>query len=318
MEVGFIKEYFLSLQDSICQKLTAEDPQVILIEDKWAREAGGGGRTRVLKDGAIFEQAAVNFSFVTGDHLPPSATQSRPELAGLPFTAGGVSLIIHPRNPFVPTTHFNTRFFIANENSSNPIWWFGGGYDLTPYYPFFEDCQYWHQIAQQACAPFGNDVYPRYKKWADDYFYIKHRQEHRGVGGVFFDDLNDWPFEKCFAFLGSIGDSFTQAYLPIVNRRKDHPYTKEERDFQCYRRGRYVEFNLVYDRGTLFGLQSGGRTESILASLPPVVHWNYQWQPKPNSREALLTDYYLKPRDWLITKSSEVPVAIIAIEPSLT
>ena len=294
-----VKEYLLNLQDTICEKLQKIDGKASFIEDKWNREAGGGGRTRVLTAGSLFEQAAVNFSLVHGNNLPPSATKSRPELAGNAFTACGVSLIIHPNNPYIPTTHFNGRIFIANEQTDNPVWWFGGGYDLTPYYAFFEDCQQWHRTIADACAPFGDDVYQQYKKWADDYFYINHRQEHRGIGGLFFDDFNQWPFEKCFDFLRAIGDSFLPAYIPIVTKRQSTPYSEEERDFQCYRRGRYVEFNLIYDRGTLFGLQSGGRTESILASLPPEVRWKYQWTPKTNTPEALLTEYYLKPRDWL-------------------
>lgn len=300
MAVELVKTYLISLQDALCSRLEQTDGGALFQEDIWSRGEGkGGGRTRVLSNGAVFEQAGVNFSLVTGEKLPPSATLSRPELANTPFTACGVSLIVHPRNPFVPTVHFNGRFFIAGEDSTHPIWWFGGGYDLTPYYGFKEDCQHWHQVAYNTCLPFGEDVYPRYKQWADTYFFLKHRNEPRGIGGLFFDDLNEWPFEKCFSFLRAIGDSFTEAYLPIVERRKNIAYTARERDFQCYRRGRYVEFNLVYDRGTLFGLQSGGRTESILVSLPPHVQWRYQWVPEQGSPEALLTEYYLQARDWL-------------------
>jgi len=251
----------------------------------------------------VFEQAGVNFSHVFGDRLPPSATAARPELAGRDFQAMGISLVIHPRNPYVPTSHANVRFFIANktaveEDQEDPVWWFGGGFDLTPYYPEMEDIVSWHEAAKDACEPFGEDVYPRYKKWCDEYFYLKHRNETRGVGGLFFDDLNDWGFERSFEFMRTIGDSYLPAYLPIVQRRKNTVYGDRERAFQLYRRGRYVEFNLVYDRGTLFGLQSGGRTESILMSLPPVVHWRYNWQPETGSAEAALTDY-LTPRDWL-------------------
>lgn len=269
------------------------------IEEQWTREEGGGGRTRVLSKGEVFEQAGVNFSHVSGFHLPPSATQKRPELANRQFEAMGVSLVIHPNNPYVPTSHANVRLFIAKKEGEPTIWWFGGGFDLTPYYPFREDVVFWHETAKAACDPFGEDVYARYKKWCDDYFYLTHRGETRGVGGLFFDDLNEGGFETCFAFMQSVGNSYINAYLPIVQKRKATPYGEYERDFQLYRRGRYVEFNLVYDRGTLFGLQSGGRTESILMSLPPVVNWRYNWQPQAGTPEAVLYETYLKPQDWL-------------------
>ncbi|MEE9551670.1 MAG: oxygen-dependent coproporphyrinogen oxidase, partial [Gammaproteobacteria bacterium] len=270
-----------------------------LQQDDWQRDEGGGGRSRVMQNGKIFEQAGINFSHVFGDSLPPSATTHRPELAGRCFQALGDSLVIHPLNPYVPTTHMNVRFFMAEKEGEDPIWWFGGGFDLTPYYGFEEDARHWHKTARDACMEFGDDVYSRYKHWCDKYFYNKHRQEPRGIGGLFFDDLNEWGFEKCFSFIQSIGDQFLKAYLPIVERRKDTPYGERERNFQLYRRGRYVEFNLVYDRGTLFGLQSGGRTESILMSLPPLVKWQYNWQPEPGSPEAELYEIFLKRKDWV-------------------
>ena len=294
-----IKAYLLDLQDRICAGIEAEDTQATFTQEEWEREAGGGGRTRVLTDGAVFEQAGINFSHVFGAGLPASATAHRPELAGRNFEAMGVSLVIHPKNPYAPTSHANVRFFIAHKEGADPIWWFGGGFDLTPYYPFEEDVLHWHQTAKAACDPFGEDVYARYKKWCDEYFYLKHRDETRGVGGLFFDDLNEWGFERSFAFMQSVGDSYLEAYRPIVARRKDTPYDERERDFQLYRRGRYVEYNLVYDRGTLFGLQTGGRTESILMSLPPVVKWRYNWQPQAGSPEARLYTDFLHPRDWL-------------------
>lgn len=294
-----VREYLLSLQDYICQSLEETDGEATFFEDDWQREAGGGGRTRVLNEGGVFEQAGVNFSEVFGESLPPAASASRPELAGRSFHALGVSLVIHPHNPYVPTSHANVRFFLAEKAGEDPVWWFGGGYDLTPYYGFEEDVIHWHQTARQACAPFGESVYPDFKKWCDEYFYLKHRDEPRGVGGLFFDDLNNWDFDTCFAFQQAVGDSFTEAYLPIVEKRKATPFGDQQRDFQLYRRGRYVEFNLVYDRGTLFGLQSGGRTESILMSLPPLVKWRYNWQPNEDSEEARLYDIFLKPRDWL-------------------
>lgn len=299
-DTNAVKQYLLNLQKSICDGLASEDGKADFIIDEWLREnGGGGGITRVLSDGDVFEQAGVNFSHVTGGQLPASATAHRPELAGREFEAMGVSLVIHPRNPMIPTSHANVRFFIARKEGADPVWWFGGGFDLTPFYGNKDDCMHWHQTAQQACQPFGDEVYPKYKKWCDDYFYLKHRNEQRGIGGLFFDDLNEGGFEHCFNFMQGVGDHYLKAYLPIVQRRKNTPYNEAQREFQLYRRGRYVEFNLVYDRGTLFGLQTGGRTESILMSLPPVVHFKYDWTPEPGSDEAALYDYYLKPKDWL-------------------
>ncbi|TGD72819.1 oxygen-dependent coproporphyrinogen oxidase [Mangrovimicrobium sediminis] len=299
MQIEEVKAYLLSLQDRICAALSEEDGDAVFRTDEWQRAEGGGGRSRVLAEGAVFEKAGVNFSHVMGSNLPPSASASRPELAGRSYQAMGVSLVIHPRNPHVPTSHANVRMFVAEKPGAEPIWWFGGGYDLTPYYGNREDCIAWHRVAEQACAPFGADVYPRYKRWCDEYFYLRHRDEPRGVGGLFFDDLNEWDFDTCFAFMRAVGDSYIEAYRPIVARRKDQPWSEAERQFQLYRRGRYVEFNLVYDRGTLFGLQSDGRTEAILMSLPPLVRWEYDYQPQPGSAEAGLTDYYLQGRDWL-------------------
>nr|CAA6799663.1 MAG: Coproporphyrinogen III oxidase, aerobic (EC [uncultured Thiotrichaceae bacterium] len=298
-DIALVKDYLLTLQDDICAQLETEDGTGRFVQEDWVREAGGGGRTRVLTEGKVIEQGGVNFSHVYGDQLPPSATAARPELAGRNFQAVGVSLVIHPHSPFIPTSHANVRFFIAEKEGEAPVWWFGGGFDLTPYYPFEEDCVAWHKTAQSACAPFGEDVYLRYKKWCDEYFYLKHRDETRGVGGLFFDDLNEKGSEESFAFMRSVGDHYIKAYRPIMNRRKELPFTEQQRDFQLYRRGRYVEFNLVFDRGTLFGLQSGGRTESILMSLPPLVKWRYNWSPEAGSEEARLYDDYLKPRDWL-------------------
>jgi coproporphyrinogen III oxidase len=294
-----ILNYLLDLQHRICAGLEAEDGQATFEQDSWEREGGGGGRTRVLTDGAVFEQAGVNFSHVFGTGLPASATAHRPELAGRTFEAMGVSLVIHPKNPYAPTSHANVRFFIAEKEGEDPIWWFGGGFDLTPYYPFEEDVLHWHMVSKAACDPFGDDVYDRYKKWCDEYFFLKHRNETRGVGGLFFDDLNEWGFERCFEFIQSVGDHYLEAYRPIVAKRKNTPFGERERDFQLYRRGRYVEYNLVYDRGTLFGLQSGGRTESILMSLPPLVKWRYDWKPEAGSPEAKLYDGFLHPRNWL-------------------
>jgi len=291
-------DWLRGLQDRVCEALEQIDGQVHFRKDRWERAEGGGGESRVLSGGAVFEQAGVNFSLVMGSKLPPSATAQRPELADADWLATGISLVLHPSNPYVPTTHANVRFFSAFKPGS-AAWWFGGGFDLTPYYPFEEDVLHWHRMAQRACAPFGEDVYPRHKAWCDRYFFLKHRNETRGVGGLFFDDLNDWGFDRCFAYQRSVGDHFLQAYLPIVQRRKDLPYGERERQFQLYRRGRYVEFNLVYDRGTSFGLQSGGRTESILMSLPPLVRWEYDWQPQPGSPEARLYSDFLRPRDWL-------------------
>jgi len=296
--VDVVKDYLLGLQDAICRELEAVDGKAKFVQDEWQREAGGGGRTRVLTDGAVFEQGGVNFSHVFGDNMPPSATAHRPELAGRNFQALGVSLVIHPRNPYIPTSHANVRFFIAEKEGAEPIWWFGGGFDLTPYYAFEEDAKHWHQTAKVACEPFGEEVYEKYKKWCDDYFYLKHRGETRGVGGLFFDDLNEGGFDRCFSFMRSVGDHYTKAYVPIIQRRKDTEFGERERDFQLYRRGRYVEFNLVYDRGTLFGLQTGGRTESILMSLPPLVKWRYNWSPESGTPEAKLYEVFLKPQDW--------------------
>ena len=298
-DINAVKTYLIQLQDAICAELEAEDGDSRFEHDQWQRPQGGGGQSRVLADGAVFEQAGVNFSHVFGEQMPASATAHRPELAGRNFQAMGVSLVIHPHNPYVPTSHANVRFFIAEKEGEAPIWWFGGGFDLTPYYPFEDDVIHWHRVARDACLPFGEECYPRYKKWCDDYFYLKHRNEPRGVGGLFFDDLNEGGFDRCFAFMRSVGDHYIKAYRPIVARRKGTDYGARERDFQLYRRGRYVEFNLVYDRGTLFGLQTGGRTESILMSMPPLVRWRYNWQPEPGSPEALLYDEYLKPKDWL-------------------
>ena len=295
-----VKAYLLGLQQDICDQLEQVDGKASFIKDNWEKENGaGGGLTRVLTDGTVFEQAGVNFSIVHGDNMPASATALRPELAGRSFSALGVSLVIHPHNPYAPTSHANVRFFIAEKDGEDPIWWFGGGFDLTPYYGFDEDAILWHQTAKDACDPFGEEVYPKYKKWCDDYFYLKHRDEQRGIGGLFFDDLNEGGFDECFAFMQSVGNSYIKAYLPIVERRKDTPFTDHERQFQLYRRGRYVEFNLVYDRGTLFGLQTGGRTESILMSLPPLVRWEYQYTPEPGTPEYELYEHYIKPQDWL-------------------
>jgi coproporphyrinogen III oxidase len=294
-----VKQYLQQLQQHICKALEQLDGSATFMEDAWERPLGGGGKSKVLVDGAVFEQAGVNFSHVTGDAMPGSATAHRPELAGRSFEAMGVSLVIHPHNPYVPTTHANVRFFIARKPDADPVWWFGGGFDLTPYYPYLEDVQQWHRQAQALCQPFGEEVYPKYKKWCDEYFYLPHRQETRGVGGLFFDDLNEGGFEQCFAFMQAVGNGFIEQYQPIVEKRKDTPYGERERQFQLYRRGRYVEFNLVYDRGTLFGLQTGGRTESILMSMPPLVRWQYSYQPVAGTPEADLYQNYLKPRDWL-------------------
>ncbi len=297
-DINAVKSYLLGLQDSICEALAKEDGQAFA-EDSWERPGGGGGRSRVLEEGNVIEKGGVNFSHVFGDGLPPSATAARPELAGRSFQAMGVSLVIHPRNPYIPTSHANVRFFIAEKPGEEPVWWFGGGFDLTPYYGFEEDVVHWHQTSKQACEPFGDDIYPKYKKWCDEYFYLKHRDEPRGVGGLFFDDLNEWGFDKSFAFMQSVGNHYIPAYLPIMQKRREHPYAERERDFQCYRRGRYVEFNLVFDRGTIFGLQTGGRTESILMSLPPLVKWRYDWSPQAGSEEARLYTDFLRPRDWV-------------------
>jgi coproporphyrinogen III oxidase len=294
--------YLKRLQQKICHALEETGETARFVPDAWQREddggLGGGGISCVLQDGTVFEQAGVNFSHVSGKQLPGSASTHRPELTGRAFEAMGLSIVIHPQNPYLPTSHANVRFFIAEHEDADPVWWFGGGFDLTPYYGNEEDCRHWHQSARAICEPFGSDLYPHLKQQCDDYFYLKHRQEPRGIGGLFFDDLNAWGFERCFQFMQSVGDGYIEAYLPIVERRKATEYGPRQRDFQLYRRGRYVEFNLLYDRGTLFGLQSGGRTESILMSMPPAVKWRYNWQPEPGTEEAELYTKYLKPRAW--------------------
>jgi len=298
-QIAEVSSYLKELQDSICAGLSQIDGNEF-VEDIWQHENGrGGGRTRVLVGGDVIEKGGVNFSHVIGESLPPAATAKRPELTGKSFQAMGVSLVIHPNNPFAPTSHANVRFFIAGSNSENPVWWFGGGFDMTPYYGFTEDALHWHQTAKEACAPFGEQIYPDFKKQCDDYFYLPHRKEQRGIGGLFFDDLNASGFNNSFAITRSIGDHYLPAYAPILQRRKDTPYTQAERDWQLLRRGRYVEFNLVYDRGTIFGLQSGGRTESILMSLPPQVAWDYMSEPESGSAEDVLLNEFLPPKDWL-------------------
>jgi coproporphyrinogen III oxidase len=292
-----VKWFLTGLQQAIVARL-AEIDGAAFRRDEWLRPEGGGGVTQSLEDGEVFERAGVNFSHVFGASLPPSASAGRPELAGCSFQAMGVSLVLHPRNPYVPTVHMNVRFFLAEKGGADPVWWFGGGTDLTPYYPFAEDVRHFHRACRDALAPFGTDRYPRYKKWCDDYFYLKHRAEPRGVGGIFFDDLNEPDFNTCLALVKRVGEQFLPAYIPIVERRKTLAYGERERTFQAYRRGRYVEFNLVYDRGTLFGLQSGGRTESILVSMPPRVEWRYDWKPEPGSPEDKLYTEYLVARNW--------------------
>ncbi|WP_353352480.1 oxygen-dependent coproporphyrinogen oxidase [Oceaniserpentilla sp. 4NH20-0058] len=299
INIEAVKTYLLALQDDICQQLAAEDGGAEFVEENWTREQGGGGRTRVMANGKVIEKGGVNFSHVFGTQLPASATANRPELAGRSFQAMGVSLVIHPYNPYVPTSHANVRFFVAEKEGEEPVWWFGGGFDLTPYYGFEEDVQAWHQTAKDACDPFGAGVYEKYKNWCDDYFHLKHRDEPRGVGGLFFDDLSEKGFDESFAFMQSVGDHYVKAYRPIMAKRKDTPFGERERKFQCYRRGRYVEFNLVFDRGTIFGLQTGGRTESILMSLPPEVHWDYNWHPEEGTPEAKLYTDFLVKKDWL-------------------
>lgn len=299
MNINLIKSYLLSLQNQICSVIENEDGAASFITDEWQHHTGGGGVTRVISNGKVIEKGGVNFSHVRGDELPKAATAKRPELANASFQALGVSVVMHPLNPYVPTSHFNVRCIAVEKPGQETYWWFGGGFDLTPYYGFEEDCVHWHQMAKAACDPFGMDVYPEYKKWADDYFYLKHRQEPRGIGGIFYDDLNKWGFEQCFAFMQSVGGHYINAYQPIVARRKATPYTDRERAFQLYRRGRYVEFNLLYDRGTLFGIQSGGRTESILMSLPPQVAWEYGHQPDAGSAEAELYSRFLVGREWI-------------------
>jgi|TARA_B110000908_G_scaffold40395_1_gene49081 coproporphyrinogen III oxidase len=297
--VDQVKAYLLNLQNTICDQLEQEDGGATFLQDEWLRPEGGGGRSRVLTDGAVIEKGGVNFSHVFGKGLPPSATQARPELAGRSFQAMGVSLVIHPKNPYVPTSHANVRLFIAEKEGEEPVWWFGGGYDLTPYYADEDDCIAWHRTAKEACEPFGEKVYQDYKQWCDDYFFLPHRNEPRGIGGLFFDDLNEGGFERCFGLMQAIGNSYVEAYRPIMAKKKEMPFGARERDFQLYRRGRYVEFNLVQDRGTIFGLQSNGRTESILMSLPPLVSWVYDWTPEEGSAEAALTEKFLIAKDWV-------------------
>ena len=297
--IDHVITYLLSLQQSICQQLQSFDGAAQFETDQWDRPEGGGGISRVIRNGRIFEKGGVNFSHVFGEDMPASATAHRPGLAGRSFQAMGVSLVMHPDNPKIPTAHANVRFFIAEKPDAEPVWWFGGGYDLTPYYLYEEDAKHWHQTAKQACEPFGAEYYPRYKQWCDEYFFLKHRQEARGLGGLFFDDFNDLGFEQSFAFMQSVGNSFVKAYMPIVERRQNQAFSEAQKQYQLYRRGRYVEFNLVFDRGTLFGLQSGGRTESILMSLPPTVKWDYQWQVAENSEEAKLLAALQTPREWV-------------------
>jgi len=294
-----VNKFLLEFQSRCTSEFAALDDEAAFNEERWERANGGGGITRVISNGAVFEKGGVNFSHVHGDQLPPSASANRPELAGCQFEAMGVSIVMHPDNPRVPTSHANVRFFIAEKPGAKPVWWFGGGIDLTPFYPYREDCIEWHQYAASACEPFGDNVYPRFKKWCDEYFYLSHRGEARGIGGLFYDDLNEWGFEKCFAFTRAVADAYVNAYSAIVERRKPEPFNEKQKQFQKIRRGRYVEFNLVHDRGTLFGLQSGGRTESILMSLPPQVEWHYNYVPEPGSEEASLTEDFLPPRDWL-------------------
>ena len=299
MDLPAVEQYLKGLQRSICEEFSTIDGAASFDTESWDRPEGGGGISRVLAEGDVFEKGGVNFSYVEGGKMPGSATQHRPELAGRSFKAMGVSLVMHPRNPYAPTSHANVRCFVAEKEGEAPVWWMGGGFDLTPYYGREEDVVHWHQTAKNACDPFGDDVHAKYKKWCDDYFYLPHRAEPRGVGGLFYDDLNEWGFEKSFDFMQSVGDSFLRAYVPIVLNNKDRDYGERERQWQLYRRGRYVEFNLVFDRGTLFGLQSNGRTEAILMSLPPLVRWDYGVTPEPGTPEAELLDYYLKPKDWV-------------------
>jgi len=298
VNIETVIEFLKSLQDKICSALETADGSGNFVEDNWTRAAGGGGRTRVLTNGIVIEQGGVNFSEVSGDKLPPSASALRPELAGRTWRACGVSLVIHPNNPHIPTSHANVRFFIAEKEGEEAVWWFGGGFDLTPFYPVKEDVVHWHQTAKSLCQPFGDNVYGEHKKWCDEYFYLKHRDETRGVGGLFFDDLNQWDFDTCLNYIKAVGQGFIDAYVPIIEKRKNTEFSEQQRQFQLYRRGRYVEFNLVFDRGTLFGLQSGGRTESILMSMPPLARWEYNYQPEPATKEAELASY-LVPQDWL-------------------
>jgi coproporphyrinogen III oxidase len=304
-DASAVKRYLNELQDRITAAVENLD-SMKLRRDAWKRPEGGGGESRILSEGAVFERAGVSVSHVFGEKMPPSASNQRPEIAGAPFEAMGLSLVFHPRNPYAPTTHCNVRFLVARPATGPQVWWFGGGFDLTPYYPYDEDVLHWHRCARDACQPFGTDLYENYKAWCDRYFFLPHRNETRGVGGLFFDDLNDGGFNRCFAFLRSVGEHFLPAFLPILERRKDQPYGDRERQFQLYRRGRYVEFNLVLDRGTLFGLQSRGRTESILMSLPPIVRWEYDWQPAPGSPEARLYENFLRPRDYLTELAGKI------------
>lgn len=298
-DIESVRTFLLTLQEEICSRLERLDGKATFHTDQWDREDGGSGITKVIADGAVFEKGGVNFSHVFGKEMPASATASRPELAGRAYQAMGVSLVIHPDNPFVPTSHANFRMFVAEKPGADPVWWFGGGYDLTPYYPYEEDCVHWHQTAKDACDKGGLGVYPKFKEWCDNYFFLKHRNETRGVGGLFFDDFNEPGFEKSFDLVQTLAHSYLEAYVPIVEKRMNVPYSENHKHFQEYRRGRYAEFNLVYDRGTIFGLQSGvGRIESILMSLPPVTRWIYDWKPKPGSDEERLYDF-LKPRDWV-------------------
>ncbi|HVT62018.1 MAG TPA: oxygen-dependent coproporphyrinogen oxidase [Legionellaceae bacterium] len=297
--IELVKRYLIDLQNDLCHTFEQLDTQGRFSTDLWSRTEGGGGDTRILTNGLVFEKAGINFSHVMGASLPKSATQARPELANCPFSALGVSVVIHPYNPFIPTTHMNVRFFVAEKPNGNALWWFGGGFDLTPYYGFEEDCRHWHQTAKEACEPYGQDLYPRFKNWCDEYFYIKHRQEARGIGGIFFDDFREKNFEHSFMLMRSVGDHFIKGYLPIVQKRQNRAYNEQQKAFQLYRRGRYVEYNLVYDRGTLFGLQSNGRTESILMSLPPEVHWRYDWKPELNSPEHQLYTDFLPIKEWI-------------------
>ena len=298
VDISAVESYLRGLQGRICAAIEQLDGAAKFRHDPWQRADGGGGESRVLADGAVFERGGVNFSDVSGAKLPPSATAQRPELAGRGFRAMGVSLVLHPQNPYAPTSHCNVRFLVAEAPGQEPVWWFGGGFDLTPYYGYEEDVRHWHATARAACAPSGAAVYPKLKQWCDDYFYLKHRQEPRGVGGLFFDDWREGGFEQAFALMRSVGDHFLPAYVPIVERRKDQAFGQRQRDWQLYRRGRYVEFNLVWDRGTLFGLQSGGRIESILMSMPPLAAWRYDYRPEPGSEEARLYTEFLVKREW--------------------
>jgi coproporphyrinogen III oxidase len=298
MNTERVQEFLRELQQLIVERMQQIDGKTFR-RDGWERPEGGGGLSCLVEEGNVLERGGVNFSHVKGDKLPPSASAHRPELAGRRWEAMGVSLVLHPRNPYAPTSHMNVRFFVAEKPGEEPVWWFGGGMDLTPYYGFEEDAVHFHSMCKRSLDPFDTGYYPRFKQWCDDYFFLKHRNEPRGIGGIFFDDLSSGGFEHCFNLIESVGDHFLAAYAPILERRADLPYGERERDFQAYRRGRYVEFNLVFDRGTLFGLQSGGRTESILMSMPPIVKWRYDWHPEPGSEEARLYSDFLRPRDWL-------------------